>query len=58
MCLLYELTFAVKYAIEYSHVVSSLYNAWALLIPIELALCYGSRVSKAVIGCYFLADHF
>lgn len=30
----------------------------ALLIPIELALCYGSRVSKAVIGCYVLADHF
>lgn len=30
----------------------------ALLIPIELALCYGRRVSKAVIGCYVLADHF
>lgn len=44
---------------------SSIHTWWvhcimhgALLIPIELALCYGSRVSKAVIGCYVLADHF
>lgn len=44
---------------------SSIHTWWvhcimhgALLIPIELALCYGRRVSKAVIGCYVLADHF
>lgn len=28
-----------------------------LLIPIELALCYGSRVSKTRIDCYGLAYH-